>query len=96
MMERNASGMFILYQKVLLEIQVDDTVKSRLSILMLILKDNFTKTIIFTNTKKIENTKPENIKEKSPNSPLYSASGGTVIMISINLRESCFCSEKAD
>ena len=52
MMERNASGMFILYQKVLLEIQVDDTVKSQLSILMLILKDNFTKTIIFTNTKK--------------------------------------------
>ena len=89
MMERNASGMFILYHKVLLEIQVDDTVKSRLSILMLILKDNFTNTIIFPNTKEGD-TKPENFKEKSPNSPIYNASGGTVMMISINLRESCF------
>ena len=62
---------------------------------MLILKDKFTNTIIFTNTK-IENTKPENFKEKSPNNSLYSASGGTVTMISINLRESCFCSEQAD
>ena len=51
MMERNAPGMFILYHKVLLENQVDDTVKSQLSNLMLILKDNFTSTIIFTNTK---------------------------------------------
>ena len=89
MMERNVSGMFILYQKVLLENQVDDTVKSQLSILVLILKDNFTKTIIFTNTKEGD-TKPENFMEKSNNSPLYSVSGGTVMMISINLRESCF------
>ena len=69
MVERNAAVMFILYDKVLLENQVDDTVNIWLSVLMLILKDMFTYSIIHKH-KKIENTKPENFKEKSPNSPM--------------------------
>ena len=50
-MKRIASNMFTLYHKVLVENQVDDTVKSRLSILMFDLKDNCTNTIIVTHRK---------------------------------------------
>ena len=74
MIERNTSGMFILYHKFLVENQVDDTVKSWLSILRLILKDNplqktnkqkdnLTNTIIFTNTKDREQ-KTRKLQEK--------------------------------
>ena len=51
MVERNASGMFIFYNKVLVENSVNDNVKSQLSTLMFDLKGNCTNTIILTDTK---------------------------------------------
>lgn len=39
MMERFFSGMFILYHKVIVKNQVNDTVKNRLSILIVVLKE---------------------------------------------------------
>ena len=51
MVERNASGMFIFYNKVLVENSVNDNVKIQLSTLMFDLKGNCTNTIILTDTK---------------------------------------------
>ena len=51
MMERNASGMFIFYNNVLVDNSINDNVKSQLSTLIFDLKGNCTNTIIFTYTK---------------------------------------------
>ena len=51
MVERNAFGMFIFYNKVLVENSVNDNVKIQLSTLMFDLKGNCTNTIILTDTK---------------------------------------------
>ena len=51
MVERNAFGMFIFYNKVLVENSVNDNVKIQLSTLMFDLKGNCTNTIILAGTK---------------------------------------------
>lgn len=84
--------MFILNHKVLAENQVNDTAKSRLlwrlrylSILICILKDRCA-IPPFSHTQKIDNANTENVKEKPPNSTVYSVLRLIVMMISINFR----------
>ena len=72
MVERNASGMFIFYNKVLVENSVNANVKSQLSTLMFDLKGNSTNTIILTDTKDREH-KTRKLQDKVTNSTVYCA-----------------------
>ena len=72
MVERNASGMFIFYNELLVPNSVNDNVKSQLSTLMFDLKGNCTNTIILTDTKDREH-EMRTLQDKVTNSTVYCA-----------------------